>query len=215
MDAFDTLLSEDFNYLRPVSFFQLTGHVRYCDPKNKGALSAKYRLPRTEFLCGEDGWADVAIGWNEQGLRVQLETSCAFEHAVYPRIQDGDSLELFIDTRDIKNSGFNHRFCHHFFLLPKKVDGHQAGEITRFRTEDAHELCDGKALVVEQLGKRKWQLFIPNHCLFGYDPDQFQRLGFSYRLNRRGGATQHFTASSQELAVEQQPALWSSQRLVQ
>ncbi len=54
-----------------------------------------------------------------------------------------------IDTRDLKTSGYNTKFCHHFYFLPEKIDGIQCGEVTRFRTEDTHELCDPQFLQVE------------------------------------------------------------------
>jgi hypothetical protein len=143
--------------------------------------------------------------------------SQAFQRVTYPDIARGDSVELFFDTRDVKTSGFNTRFCHHFFFLPEAVDGHQAGEITRFRTEDIHELCDPKELKVKsQLKSNSYQMqiFIPAHCLHGYDSEQFDRLGFTYRINRPDGPSQHFSVVTDDYQVEQQPSLWSSVRLV-
>jgi hypothetical protein len=122
-----------------------------------------------------------------------------------------------IDTRDVKTAGFNTRFCHHFFFLSEPVEGLVAGEITRFRTEDTHELCDPQDLKVISSRKKNsytMNLFIPGSCLYGYDPDQFNRLGFTYRLNRAHGFPQHFSVVSEDYQIEQQPSLWSSLRLI-
>ena len=91
------------------------------------------------------------------------------------------------------------------------------GELTRFRTEDAHVLCDPMALKVQAKSKGSTQvvnLFIPLQCLHGYDPEQFARLGFSYRINRAEGFPQHFSVTTEDYQIEEQPSLWSSLRLV-
>ena len=122
-----------------------------------------------------------------------------------------------IDTRDLKSAGFNTRFCHHFYFLAQAVEGQQAGEITHFRTEDRHPLCDSQALECQIKSSSKdyiLQIFIPSQCLYGYDPKQFDRLGFTYRINRVGGHPQHFTVVSEEYQIDQQPSLWGSLRLV-
>lgn len=58
------------------------------------------------------------------------------------------------------------------------------------------------------------KIFIPSQCLYGYDPKQFDRLGFTYRINRAGGQPQHFSVISQEYQIDQQPSLWGSIKLV-
>jgi hypothetical protein len=54
------------------------------------------------------------------------------------------------------------------------------------------------------------KIFIPSQALYGYDVKQFDRLGFTYRINRTGGKPQHFSVNSQDYQIEQQPSLWSS-----
>ncbi len=79
-----------------------------------------------------------------------------------------------------------------------------------------HEWCDPKELQLNaNLGKSDYHLdiFIPAHCLHGYDPDQFDRLGFTYRINRPGEEPQHFAVCSRDYQIEQQPSLWASLRL--
>lgn len=210
--------SEDFVPLTPINFFQIGAECRRL-PEEKGFPSLnrqgakKYLLPDTSHLCSEDTFADVAIGWSEEGIELFVDSSTPFTKARYPDVDQGDSVEVFIDTRDVKTSGYNTRFCHHFFFLAEGIEGRFAGEITRFRTEDTHPLCDANELKVKSsLSSKGYTLniFIPTHCLYGYDPAQFNRLGFSYRINRAGGFPQHFSAVSEDFPIEQQPSLWGS-----
>jgi hypothetical protein len=210
------MFEEGFVPLSPVSFFKLQWDCPYLE-EEKSLKQDKYKLPDTSDLCHEESFATLHMGWNEKGLHFVCHSHSPFQDAFYPDIARGDSLELFIDTRDVKQSGFNTKFCHHFFFLPQSVDGHKAEEMTHFRTDDAHDLCDPKELhVVSEMQNGGYQLkiFIPSHCLFGYDPKQFQRLGFTYRVNRYGKPSQHFSATTAEFPIEQQPSLWSSLQLI-
>lgn len=210
---------EDFVALTPVNFFQLNvdcHQVGEAFPRLQ-APPKQYYLPDLSDLCSEPTFGKVAMGWNKEGLEFLLESGKPVRHCYYPDVARGDSLELFIDTRDVKTAGFNTRFCHHFFFLPEAIEGHIAGETTRFRTEDVHELCDPKELRVKaQIKANSYTLniFIPAQCLYGYDPEQFGRIGFTYRINRPDGPSQHFSVVTEDYQIDQQPSLWSSVNLV-
>lgn len=202
--------------LSPINFFQLRVDCHYSSDGNS-LSSQKYLLPNTSKLCGDEYFAKVALGWNENGLACSVDVSHPFHQSYYPDVMRGDSVELMVDTRDVKTSGYNTRFCHHFFFLPEPIEGIQAGELTRFRTEDKHELCDPNDLIVKSNISSKnysMKIFIPSHCLVGYDPEQFDRLGFTYRINRSHGHPQHFSVTTEDFQVEQQPSLWSSLKLI-
>lgn len=209
---------EDGFALTPIQFFPIgvdCRHVKTPFPqiKEKGL----YLLPSTADLCDQENFGKLYMGWNKEGIELEVVVSQPVQGCVYPDVSRGDGLELFFDTRDVKSSGYNTRFCHHFFFLPEAIDGHQCGELTRFRTEDVHELCDaGDLKVKSKTAARSYsmQIFIPSQCLYGYDPDQFDRMGFSYRLNRYRGDPQHFSSVTQEYQIEQQPSLWSSVHLI-
>jgi hypothetical protein len=215
-----TFSDEGMVPLTPVNFFQIGADCFYL-PAGKGENSPllskqhakKYLLPDTSSLCGDTPFADVYLGWNEEGIEALVAVKHPVKKTRFPEIERGDSVEFFIDTRDVKTSGFNTRFCHHFFFLPEGVEGRFAGEITRFRTEDTHPLCEPKDLKVKCTTSSKGyslHIFIPGHCLHGYDPEQFNRLGFSYRINQADGFPQHFTAVTEDFPIEQQPSLWGS-----
>jgi hypothetical protein len=213
------MFEEEFYPYRPVGFFQLGFDCPFLDLKGwQKAIESKkdYTIPDASSFCDEAPFAKVAMGWNPEGLAFMVSSSRPYKQSVYPEVSRGDCAELFIDTRDVKTSGYNTRFCHHFFFLPAAVDGVQAGEMTRFRTEDTHPLCDPKELQLDTLHSSKGyvlKIFIPSQCLTGYDPEQFDRLGFTYRISQAGGQKQHFSVVSDEYGLEQQPSLWSSVRL--
>lgn len=204
------------SFIHPVHFFALGCSCLYFSKKEE-LLLPKYRLPSTEALTGEHSFTIFSMGWNEEGIGCVVQVKTPMLHTFYPSIELGDSVELLIDTRDVKTSGFNTRFCHHFFFLPEEAEGVLKGEKTHFRGEDAHPLCDPSLLECKtQKTKHGYtmHLFIPSVVLCGYDPSQFSRLGFSYRIHRSKGDAQHFSVMSQDYTVEQQPSLWASVELI-
>jgi hypothetical protein len=217
--------NQEFVPITPINFFQISADCMHAAHGKEKAFPfltkqnfQKYLLPDTSGLCSEESFAQVAVAWHEDGLEAFVNIDYPFKRAFYPEVDRGDSVELFIDTRDVKTSGFNTRFCHHFFFLAEGVEGHIAGEITRFRTEDTHPLCDPTDLKVKSLCQHSsycLHIFIPSHCLYGYDPEQFNRLGFTYRINRSEGFSQHFSVVTDDYQIEQQPSLWGSLRLIQ
>lgn len=214
--------SEDFQPLTPVNFIQISADCKALPAAEKFPVLSKqnykkYLLPDTSRLCAEEAFGEVSMGWSRDGIELYIKVDEKFKQAYYPEVDRGDSIELFFDTRDVKTASFNTRFCHHFFFFAEGVEGKFAGEITRFRTEDVHPLCDAKDLKVKSECKSDFysiNIFIPSHCLIGYDPDQFNRLGFSYRINRSEGYPQHFSVVTEDYQIDQQPSLWASLKLV-
>lgn len=194
----------------PADFFQFTMDLYPMEKKEK--LKKRHRLTDFSDLLFEDSFANFAFGYSNDGLHFEVDVNKPFEECFFPQWEKGDSLELFIDTRDLKTAGFITKFCHHFVIIPQAVEGVMKQEVTRFRTDDKHELCDSDLIRVDtDFHKKRYELavFIPKECLYGYDPKSFDRLGFSYRINRVGGRPQHFNVSSAYLSIEQHPSLWS------
>jgi len=214
-------MEEEFS-INPINFFQISFECPRLEQREGGIFSLaldnhkKYLLPDLSKIQGEFAFGKIALGWSPLGIEIFAVIDKPYEKSIFPNAELGDSLEVCIDTRNVKTSGFNTRFCHHFYALPAQVNGIYAGELTKFRTEDAHDLCDSSKLHVKaEFAKKHYllHLFIPAECLHGYDPDQFDQLGFTYRLNRYHGSPQHFSVSSAEFPFEQQPSLWSSVKL--
>lgn len=203
-------ISIDDIYLAPVNFFTMEIE---CHQAKEGKLTHSHLLPDMSELCVDDSIAEVYLGWEPAGIRAAVKFKSTIElPAPNKKTAKAPSIELLIDTRDLKSAGFNTRFCHHFLFT------HEGGrEITKFRTEDSHELCNPTELILALEGKKSnpvFQIFIPSQCLFGYDPEQLNRLGFTYRILAPEYGPQHFSVVSDEYQIDQNPALWSSLILI-
>lgn len=208
-------LFEDLPALSPVQFFGVNSDCLYL--KDKGKMTHDHALPDTSDLLGEDSFASIYAGWNVDRIAFRFSIGVPFQGTGEGDYRKGDSIEIFIDTRDLKSRGVVSRFCHHFVFFPVQVQNFFGREITRFRGEDVHRLCHPEDLqVVADLKKKEYELLIeiPSVCLHGYDPLGFPRIGFTYQINRTGGFPQHFAVSSEEFAIEQHPATWGTLKLV-
>jgi hypothetical protein len=195
--------------LYPETFFSASVKGYKATKLGSAWSKRKFLLPDVSLFLSEEKFADVYFFWNEQGIGLYCEVQTGFADCFYPKYQEGDCLEIFIDTRDLKNANVTHRFCHHFVFLPVEVQGVRAMEITHFRSEDKHPLADPNLLVVDaEIGKKKYTLsaFIMKEALFGYDPMAFSKLGFAYRIRRMQAPAQHFPATF----IERHPSLWST-----
>lgn len=201
-----------------LDFFSIEAPLYYAkEPPSSKIMKKKFILEDTSAYWNEEKFAEVAMAWNPEGIYVDVFVDKPFEEAFYPKFAQGDAIELFIDTRDLKTAGFATRFCHHFLFFPQAVQGILAKEITHFRTEDVHPLCDEDDLQVNaEIGKKHYALhiFIPAHCLHGFDPQTYERLGMTYRIHRYKKEPQHFSAKAEHFSLEQQPRLWASFKLI-
>lgn len=196
----------------PADFFTVELTIPYVQQPMK-PLKNHALLPNFSDLLQEKHYAKVFMSWHEDGLVFDVHVDDLFNQAAFPHFRKGDSIELFIDTRNLKSAGFLTKFCHHFVILPIPVDGIHAQEMTIFRTDDRHDLCDPKKIFIkreEEKRSSRLKIFLPKECLYGYDPVRFHRLGFAYQINRCNGDLQHFILSSEYMAIEKENALWVS-----
>ncbi|HSX37246.1 MAG TPA: hypothetical protein VLE95_00260 [Chlamydiales bacterium] len=208
-------LFEDLPALSPVQFFGLSADCNYSTQHLKP--NKMFLLPSTEDLLCEEAFADVYTSWNVDKLCFYISVEVPFQNIGDGDFRKGDSVELFIDTRDLKTKGIVSRFCHHFVFFPVMVQNFLGREVTRFRGEDIHRLCHPEDLqVTADIYGRSYSLSIeiPSACLHSYDPLSFPRLGFTYQINRTEGAPQHFAVSSKEYVIEQHPATWGTLKLI-
>lgn len=179
-------------------------------PKNWPKKLPSLRMD--EFL-GEEGFADLSMIYWSGGLVIGVSIDTTFVDCFFPDVRKGDGLEIFIDTRGIENAQTMHKYCHHFVFIPKEKDGIVGAEVTRFRTEDKHELCDHTQLQVTTNFFKKgyeMQIVIPDTCLFGFDPIEYPKLRFGYIIHRTGGHPMHFPHSGDDYKLETVPSLWAS-----
>ncbi len=202
--------------LSSLFFFQISHAAHYLPLEKKTFFSKPYLLPSTCHLSGEEEFAKVFFAWNEEGIYLHLEVEEEVKKTSFPNFRSGDSIELFLDTRDLKSRRGVSPFCHHFVFFAEEVNGYLGQEITRFRSAEGHPLCHPKDLGVLVESKPKYYrmtISIPKFCLHGFDPNGFYLIGFTYRINRAEGSAQNFAASSEEYSLEQHPDLWASLHL--
>ena len=202
--------------LFPADFFLCSAKVSYA--KDKAAvIKTESTFPDLTSLLSEERFSTLSLGWNEESLMGFLSVEKPFESSSFPDYEKGDALEIFIDTRDNKKAGFASRYCHQFVFLAGTVDGISAQEVTRFRSEDSHVLCDSTLIELEmRLEKKGYSLFftLPKEVLHGYDPLQFSRMGFAYKIHRYKESPMHFPFSSKSFDPLQNPSLWASLILI-
>jgi len=206
-------LLEAMDPFMPGDFFSCVIGIPYA-PDSSSPFSKQSRpLPDMSELLGTEKGGELFLAWNEGGILGKAVIDKPFEHSLFPGYEKGDALEVFIDTRDHKKTGFLTRFCHHFLFLGSEVEGLQAQEITRFRSEDTHPLCSSSDLTVTSIRERtSYTLFfvIAGSALHGYDPSQFSRLGFAFILHRHKAKPCCFPAARSLFDVAQHPSLWAS-----
>lgn len=207
-------LFDDVPSLSPVQFFGITADC--LSVRGKLKPEKEYLLPDTADLLGETSFADVYAGWNLDKIAFHFSVHSPFQKVGEGDFRRGDSIEIFLDTRDMKTKGTISKFCHHFVFFPVLVQNFYGREVTRFRNDDTHDLCHPEDLqITPHIEEDEYgiALEIPAHCLHGYDPMSCSRIGFTYRINRANGAPQHFAVSSEEYTIEQHPATWGTLNL--
>lgn len=191
------------------SLFQISGKARKKEKKPSF-------LPRIDHYISEEGFADVSLSWSADGLYFIVKVGKPFEDCHFPDIAKGDGVEIFIDTRGIETAAIIHKYCHHFVFLPKEKDGVVGAEVTRFRTEDKHELAPPDKLQVNSEFSSKsytMHILIPESCLFGYDPFEYRKIGLATIIHRPAKDPQHFPLSTFSYKLESSPALWAKFQL--
>jgi len=193
---------KDLKPLSPSAFFELKAKIPKAEKKKQ---FKKGLLPNAQGLTGEGKLISLSVLWSPVWLYFQMESKLSLE--------SGDTLELFIDTRDVKTSNVITKFCHHFsFDLEEEL----GAEITRFRGDDSHVLADSSLISIKTAVSRSSyvsEIALPKEILYGYEPLEFKRLGLTYRYKRKNGESQHFNLSSNDFNFDKHPALWASMEL--
>jgi hypothetical protein len=185
-------------------------------------LDERYCLPCFAELAEKKPFADVRLGWNEQGV-VFTATVTGKQQPPWcrdSRIDDSDGLQLFIDTRNTQNIHRAGRFCHRFGFLPigagRKLDEPVAVLLAINRAKESpREIATGALKVRCQRVADGYALegFIPAAALTGYSPADQPSIGFSYAVIDRELGWQTFSVGP-ELPFIEDPSLWGTLELV-
>ena len=176
-------------------------------------------VPDLMSIDGQQSFAKVYMAWDESGLYFACEVKNKTTYKINPRHpSEGDCLELFIDTRDVKERRAN-RFCHRFYFLPGGSGRDGKRPIGRqISINDAREQAppcpeDSIKLGLHRL-KRRYSMAIklPATGLNGFAPQEFGRVGFTYLLHDSQHGTQSWSSIG-DLDVDSDPSTWGTAEL--
>ena len=175
-------------------------------------------VPDLTGVEGKNPFADVYMAWHDTGLFFAVDVKGAGGRAPdVRRPLRGDGFQVWIDTRDVRTAPRGSRYCHHFCFWPGKGKRQAGGRQFRLRRARAHpRLCDPERLkVASKVLKTGYRLevHIPAAAMTGFDPDENNRIGFTYLLRDKNLGRQVWTAE-EILPVSYDPSLWGTAELV-
>jgi hypothetical protein len=184
-------------------------------------LEEQYRLPSLAELENRASPAEFRVAWSESGLafsvRVTGKQQPAWCRATRP--EDSDSVQLWIDTRDVHNVHRAGRFCHRFVFLPagggRQLDEPVAQTLPINRAREQPRPIDAKKLLVRsqpQTDGYVLEALIPAEALTGFDPQEHPRLGFTYAVIDRELGEQTLGVGS-PMPYQEDPSLWATLEL--
>ncbi len=178
----------------------------------------RYQVPDLMELEGREAFADVYAAWSERGLYFAANVrKAAGANVDRRRPLRGDGLQIWLDTRNVRNAHRASRYCHHFYFLPATGRAKPRGGQTRIRRARAQSgMSESSELPVacdaSGTGYRL-EVHLPAKSLTGFDPEENRLLGFTYLLQDRRQGRQSWTAD-EPLPVSYDPSLWGTVELV-
>ncbi|MBT4098354.1 MAG: hypothetical protein HOM68_21470 [Gemmatimonadetes bacterium] len=180
----------------PRAFFGCSFHCheRREPPKIDGNLrdwDEAQIVPDLVGLTATEPYGAVSMTWGDEGLWLAVEVKTKTTFKVDPKnFWQADCFEVWIDTRDVKDTHRANRYCHHFFFLPGGSGRDGKGPIGRQTTIDrAREQSPPCPEDTIKVGLRRlkrsysMEIFLPAEGLNGYRPREFDRIGFNYVLH--------------------------------
>ena len=172
-------------------------------------------LPDLMTLDGTDAYADVYLGWNQEGIYFGVDVKEEAGLEVQPsRPLKGDGIQIWLDTRDVRDAHRASRFCHQFYFLPRggRSDGPLAGQVRIRRARAQGKPCEPQSITVaSRVSKKGYRLsaFLPAEILTGFEIEDNNRFGFTYLIRDRRLGRQYWTAD-EPLPVSYDPSLWGT-----
>jgi hypothetical protein len=177
-------------------------------------------LPDLMGVEDRDPFARLLASWDDSGLYFGFEISRKKTYKIKPKEPvKGDCLELWIDTRDLKDSHRANRYCHRFYLLPggRGSDGKQPiarhTHIVGAREQSPPCPEDQIEVGLRRLKRTcQMEIKIPAAGLNGFQPREFRRIGFNYILHDAEKGQQSWTCDGDE-ERSNDPSTWGTLEL--
>ncbi len=174
------------------------------------------RIDNFADMDGGRNFADVRLGWNNEGVALQVEVRGKEQMPVgdgaKPRHSDG--VSFWIDTRDARSGHRASRYCHQFYFLP--TGGGPEQEDPVFVQTNINRAAQDAPLApagavpfqfLRRTGGWRLEAFLPAEVLSGFDPEQNPRLGFYYAIRDAELGEQTLTVGS-DFPYADDPSLW-------
>lgn len=191
-------------------------------PKDKTRLldlPESCTLPSFRQLDHPIDWARVRAAWSPEGLGFSFELTEKVGQisSGESNLIAGDSVTLWIDTRDTRTIHRATRFCHRFHFAISSVSGTKSLKVTASQKEIARAQADAPTAPSGSISARAerilngWRLevFLAAAALSGYDPETNRRLGFNFEINDadRGAVN---LGVGREFPIGEDPSLWGT-----
>lgn len=156
-----------------------------------------YQYPDLQPLLSTYEKPTFALSFDDDsGFKVFVEADAQEKTAPsFDKWRNGDSLELFIDTRIALQARTKHRFFHHFVLFPEMINGISS---RLFRLDGIEDNCVEVQSTYSK-GKIAYDVTIPWAILDGFELENRATFGFGFRLNRTGYPPLFFPVASELL----------------
>ncbi len=182
-------------------------------------LEPRYEIPQFQTLDQDQARENplsTCIAWSEEGLTFQFTVSGKKQkpHCRITDLEQSDSIEIFVDTRNTKTVHRATRFCHRFLFLPSGggVNGKEPyGSMLKIRLARGEPTAIGQfqPQVVCQNKRNGYQLscHLPKKFLEGWQPQEQPEIGFYFLLRDQelGVVSMTYDAA---LPVNEDPSLW-------
>lgn len=181
------------------------------------SLPEACRLPCFDPLAERPVFADIRMGWNPQGLGVQVIVAGKRQlpWCRDSRLDESDGFHLWIDTRCSPGIHRATQFCHRFLWMPAgggpRREQPVAALIPIHRARShPRPIASGQIQVAASPRHDGYQLsgFVPATALTGYDPSQQPRISLYYAVMDRELGWQSL-ALGPEYPVMEDPSLWA------
>ncbi len=212
------------NLIAPTFLFRFSAPLFYRETvwTDHGiALEDKYILPCFAELDSKRAHSEVRGCWNEQGLTftVRVEGKRQPPWCKESALADSDGFRLWIDTRATHNIHRASRFCHSAKFLPagggRMLEEPVAEPQLISRARENPKPAPHGAFQVrseKRVDGYLLQAHVPAHTLTGYDPGEYDRLGFFYAVCDRELPWQTFTVGP-EFPIAEDPSVWATLEL--
>jgi hypothetical protein len=207
------------------AFFRFTFSV-YPAPdelKIDGSLNGwtkKHLLHDVSDLDDTPSFADLYTGWKDDGLYFAVNARGKKEVVCNERKRNMcDAVDLWLDTRDIKQNHRASRFCHQYYLKPFNKERTGKPVIKQLKIGRAKEhapiytIKDFKLAMGTHDDGYTLEWYFPARTLNGYDPASFRKIGFAYRVTDHEHGNQ-VLPMHYPFPFMRDPSLWVSLELV-